>query len=91
MHLGIFVYICFSTTASSIPHPGLAHTIIDPDTGIERRFPALQADYLLSEPPGKPKYIDTLLQVTHAIKDANRIFLPKVPSEWTKAPFVWNG
>ena len=47
--------------ASSIPHPGLAHTTIDPDTGIERRFPALQADYLLSEPPGKPKYIDTLL------------------------------
>ena len=54
MHLGIFVYICFSKTASSIPHPGLAHTIIDPDTGIEHRFPALQADYLLSEPPGKP-------------------------------------
>ena len=58
MHLEIFVYICFSKMASSIPHPGLAHTTIDPDTGIERRFPALQADYLLSEPPGKPKYID---------------------------------
>ena len=61
MHLEIFVYICFSKMASSIPRPGLAHTTIDPDTGIERRFPALQADYLLSEPPGKPKYIDTLL------------------------------
>ena len=25
-----------------------------PDPGIKPRFPALQADYLLSEPPGKP-------------------------------------
>ena len=25
-----------------------------PYAGIERRFPALQADYLLSGPPGKP-------------------------------------
>ena len=27
-----------------------------PDPGIEPRSPALQADSLLSEPPGKPKY-----------------------------------
>jgi len=28
-----------------------------PDPGIEPRSPALQADSLLSEPPGKPVYI----------------------------------
>ena len=28
-----------------------------PDPGIKRRFPALQADSLLSEPPGKPKLL----------------------------------
>ena len=27
---------------------------IGPDPGIESRSPALQADFLLSEPPGKP-------------------------------------
>ena len=30
-----------------------------PDPGIEPRSPALQADALTSEPPGKPLYIDT--------------------------------
>ena len=28
-----------------------------PDPGVEPRSPALQADSLLSEPPGKPDYI----------------------------------
>ena len=28
----------------------------DPDPGIKLRSPALQADYLPSEPPGKPLY-----------------------------------
>ena len=60
MHLGIPVYICFSKTASSIPPPGLPHTSIDPDPGIKLKLPALRVDSLLSEPPGKLKYIDTL-------------------------------
>ena len=29
-----------------------------PDSGIEPRFPALQADSLLSEPPGEPRWQD---------------------------------
>ena len=29
-----------------------------PDPGIEPRFPALQADSLLSEPPGEPRWQD---------------------------------
>ena len=32
-----------------------------PDLGIEPRSPALRADALPSEPPGKPTYIYTLL------------------------------
>ena len=31
-----------------------------PDPGIEPRFPALQADCLLSEPPGKPMVLGKL-------------------------------
>ena len=31
-----------------------------PDPGIEPRCPALQADFLLTEPPGNPIYISTL-------------------------------
>ena len=30
-----------------------------PDRGIEPRSPALQADALPSEPPGKPKHVDS--------------------------------
>ena len=33
-----------------------------PDPGIKPRFPALQADSLLSEPPGKPSFPHTLIK-----------------------------
>ena len=41
-----------------------------PDPGIEPRSPALQADALTSEPPGKPKYIirtQQLVSITAAV------------------------
>ena len=39
---------------SGLPLPSPGHL---PHPGIEPRSPALQADYLLSEPPGKPRYM----------------------------------
>ena len=41
---------------SEVPFPSPGDL---PDPGIERRSPALQADTLPSEPPGKPKYEKT--------------------------------
>ena len=44
----------------SFPSPGDL-----PNSGIEPGSPALQADSLLSEPPGKPKSDDSCLQITN--------------------------
>ena len=41
---------------SELPFPTLGDL---PDPVIELRSPALQADSLLTEPPGKPNYIGT--------------------------------
>ena len=38
---------------NGLPFPSLGDL---PNQGIESRFPALQEDSLLSEPPGKPPY-----------------------------------
>ena len=35
-----------------------------PDPGMEPRSPALQADALLSEPPGKPYHLNTPLSIS---------------------------
>ena len=42
---------------SGLPFPSPGHL---PDPGIEPGFPALQADTLPSEPPGKPNTPDTM-------------------------------
>ena len=46
----IYIYIYWS----GVPFPSPGDL---PDPGIEPRSPALQADTLTSEPPGKPIYI----------------------------------
>jgi len=44
------------------PSPG---DLLNP--GTELRSPALQADSLLSEPPGKPQFRNRLLEVPHSL------------------------
>ena len=43
-------------TEWGLGEPYLAASIINPDPGIEPGSPALEADTLTSEPPGKPPY-----------------------------------
>ena len=43
-----------------------------PDPGIDPRSPALQADSLLSEPPGKPLYIYVMIKIIN--RKVGRIF-----------------
>ena len=38
-----------------------------PNPGIESRSPALQADSLLSEPPGKPDMATRIFKMTHVV------------------------
>jgi len=56
----------------AIPPPGDL-----PNLGIEPRFPALQADSLLSEPPGKPKNTGvgnlSMLQVVFPTQELNQV------------------
>ena len=52
-----------------------------PDTGIESRSPALQADFLLSEPPEKPAY-----EITQPLKTNDLRF--QGPSYFLRGPTV---
>ena len=38
-----------------------------PDPGTEPRSPALQADALASEPPGKPNFLELICKFSHSI------------------------
>ena len=62
-----------------------------PDPGMEPRSPALQADSLPSEPPGKP--ILTQHRCLHAHRCTyimtKRIMLPSVSRTWLNANFNW--
>ena len=58
----------------SFPSPGDL-----PDAGIEPKSPALQADALVSEPPGKPKMVKFMLCVfRHNFKKLLRAMLLKL-------------
>ena len=50
-----------------------------PDPGIEPRSPALQADALTSEPPGKPSVV-VALRVAHRCQFAGAVLT--VPAAW---------
>ena len=55
---------------SGQPFPSPGHL---PDPGIEPRYPALQADSLSSEPPGKPE-----IMVRNSLKVHIEIFVDKM-------------
>ena len=58
---------------SGLPFPSPADL---PDPGIEPRSPALQADALSSEPPGKPiivRYLDKLMNQTWTVISGNTV------------------
>ena len=50
---------------SGLPRPPEGNL---PDPGIDPRSPALQADSLLSEPPGKPLYIYVMIKIINTEK-----------------------
>ena len=54
-----------------------------PDPGIEPRSPALQADALLSEPPGKPHLTILLLTKLHPLFICHQFHLKPHPGHYT--------
>ena len=54
---------------SGLPFPSPAHL---PDPGIEPRSPVLQADSLLSEPPGKPYFSHKYLKHKKQAQETNK-------------------
>ena len=66
-----------------------------PDPGIKPRSPALQADALLSEPPGKPDYNPDVSQGSTAISSVvclTTVFPPPVCSLHPQVPgFIHDG
>ena len=63
---------------SRVPFPSPGHL---PNPGVEPRSPALQADTLSSEPPGKPAHI---LPITNP---ADSFFVPHIPSSPFPCPY----
>ena len=59
---------------SGLPYPTPGHL---PDPGIEPRSPELQADFLLSEPPGKPPVCQQVWKTQQWPQDWERsVFIP---------------
>ena len=62
---------------NGLPFPSPADL---PDSGIEPGFPALEADALTSEPPGKTE--DTVLSVIHKLTNGNKHLPSTTSTEW---------
>ena len=52
-----------------------------PDPGIEPEFPALEADSLLSEPPGKPRLYKTDSQISIPVQSEVKVLVTELCSD----------
>ena len=71
---------------SGLPFPSSGD---HPDPGIEPRSPALQADSLSSEPPGKSIYFSKLCWSVNKLNRQRRPTLPHVASFSDHKPIQW--